>query len=68
MLRTSLLVPMINLPRWCMAVVRMHQLLPQLIIVPESSKLSSLTSFSSGGEDGYMGLHHFDRDYFNIKI
>ncbi|KAI3902441.1 hypothetical protein MKW92_016781 [Papaver armeniacum] len=25
-------------------------------------------SFSSGGEDGYIRLHHFDRDYFNIKM
>ncbi|GLT56767.1 hypothetical protein SLA2020_297860 [Shorea laevis] len=25
-------------------------------------------SFSSGGEDGYVRLHHFDTDYFNIKI
>ncbi|XP_072973545.1 eukaryotic translation initiation factor 3 subunit I-like [Typha angustifolia] len=25
-------------------------------------------SFSSGGEDGYVRLHHFDPDYFNIKM
>jgi translation initiation factor 3 subunit I len=25
-------------------------------------------SFSSGGEDGYVRLHHFDSNYFNIKI
>ncbi|KAK1364776.1 Eukaryotic translation initiation factor 3 subunit I [Heracleum sosnowskyi] len=25
-------------------------------------------SFSSGGEDGYVRLHHFDQDYFNIAI
>ncbi|XP_020255710.1 eukaryotic translation initiation factor 3 subunit I-like [Asparagus officinalis] len=25
-------------------------------------------SFASGGEDGYVRLHHFDSDYFNIKI
>ncbi|CAL1386090.1 unnamed protein product [Linum trigynum] len=25
-------------------------------------------SFSSGGEDGYVRLHHFDPDYFSIKI
>lgn len=25
-------------------------------------------SFASGGEDGYVRLHHFDPDYFNIKI
>lgn len=25
-------------------------------------------SFASGGEDGYVRLHHFDADYFNIKI
>nr|QEX51220.1 eukaryotic translation initiation factor 3 subunit I-like isoform X1 [Cymbidium ensifolium] len=25
-------------------------------------------SFSSGGEDGYIRLHHFDSDYFNIKM
>ncbi|GAU46836.1 hypothetical protein TSUD_100540 [Trifolium subterraneum] len=25
-------------------------------------------SFSSGGEDGYVRLHHFDQEYFNIKI
>ncbi|KAL1224832.1 Eukaryotic translation initiation factor 3 subunit I [Cardamine amara subsp. amara] len=25
-------------------------------------------SFSSGGEDGYVRLHHLDSDYFNIKI
>ncbi|KAG9456886.1 hypothetical protein H6P81_001394 [Aristolochia fimbriata] len=25
-------------------------------------------SFSSGGEDGYVRLHHFDPDYFHIKI
>ncbi|KAJ7551197.1 hypothetical protein O6H91_06G004400 [Diphasiastrum complanatum] len=25
-------------------------------------------SFSSGGEDGYVRLHHFDADYFHIKI
>ncbi|KAJ6356609.1 hypothetical protein OIU78_004664 [Salix suchowensis] len=25
-------------------------------------------SFSSGGEDGYVRLHHFDSDYFSIKI
>ncbi|XP_066310795.1 eukaryotic translation initiation factor 3 subunit I-like [Miscanthus floridulus] len=25
-------------------------------------------SFSSGGEDGYVRLHHFDSDYFNIKM
>lgn len=27
-----------------------------------------LLSFSSGGEDGYIRLHHFDSDYFNIKM
>ncbi|KAL5986114.1 Eukaryotic translation initiation factor 3 subunit I [Asimina triloba] len=25
-------------------------------------------SFSSGGEDGYVRLHNFDPDYFNIKM
>ncbi|RZC77574.1 hypothetical protein C5167_001742 [Papaver somniferum] len=25
-------------------------------------------SFTSGGEDGYVRLHHFDQDYFNIKM
>ncbi|CAD6221053.1 unnamed protein product [Miscanthus lutarioriparius] len=25
-------------------------------------------SFSSGGEDGYVRLHHFDSDYFSIKM
>ncbi|KAL5719117.1 Eukaryotic translation initiation factor 3 subunit I [Ranunculus cassubicifolius] len=25
-------------------------------------------SFSSGGEDGIVRLHHFDREYFNIKM
>lgn len=25
-------------------------------------------SFASGGEDGYVRLHHFDPDYFHIKI
>lgn len=25
-------------------------------------------SFASGGEDGYVRLHHFDADYFHIKI
>lgn len=25
-------------------------------------------SFTSGGEDGYVRLHHFDPDYFNIKM
>ncbi|TMW91070.1 hypothetical protein EJD97_014828 [Solanum chilense] len=25
-------------------------------------------SFASGGEDGYVRLHHFDQDYFNIRI
>ncbi|KAI3981336.1 hypothetical protein MKX01_004600 [Papaver californicum] len=25
-------------------------------------------SFSSGGEDGYVRLHHFDKDYFNMKM
>jgi translation initiation factor 3 subunit I len=25
-------------------------------------------SFASGGEDGYVRLHHFDPEYFNIKI
>lgn len=25
-------------------------------------------SFVSGGEDGYVRLHHFDQDYFNIRI
>ncbi|RZC89213.1 hypothetical protein C5167_030909 [Papaver somniferum] len=25
-------------------------------------------SFSSGGEDGYIRLHHFDQDYFKIKM
>ncbi|GER27620.1 eukaryotic translation initiation factor 3subunit I [Striga asiatica] len=25
-------------------------------------------SFASGGEDGYVRLHHFDPDYFTIKI
>lgn len=25
-------------------------------------------SFSSGGEDGYVRLHHFDQEYFNIRI
>ncbi|CAA6661752.1 unnamed protein product [Spirodela intermedia] len=25
-------------------------------------------SFSSGGEDGYVRLHHFDPDYFSIKM
>ncbi|KAL9252064.1 Eukaryotic translation initiation factor 3 subunit I-like protein [Drosera capensis] len=24
-------------------------------------------SFSSGGEDGYVRLHHFDQDYFHMK-
>lgn len=24
--------------------------------------------FSSGGEDGYVRLHHFDADYFNIRV
>ncbi|KAH7435719.1 hypothetical protein KP509_06G076700 [Ceratopteris richardii] len=24
--------------------------------------------FSSGGEDGYVRIHHFDADYFNIKV
>lgn len=27
-----------------------------------------LHSFSSGGEDGYVRLHHFDPDYFTIKM
>lgn len=25
-------------------------------------------SFASGGEDGYVRLHHFDNDYFHIKM
>lgn len=25
-------------------------------------------SFASGGEDGYVRLHHFDPEYFNIKM
>ncbi|XP_021774761.1 eukaryotic translation initiation factor 3 subunit I-like isoform X2 [Chenopodium quinoa] len=25
-------------------------------------------SFASGGEDGYVRLHHLDSDYFNIKL
>uniref|UniRef100_A0A803M5K8 Eukaryotic translation initiation factor 3 subunit I n=1 Tax=Chenopodium quinoa TaxID=63459 RepID=A0A803M5K8_CHEQI len=25
-------------------------------------------SFASGGEDGYVRLHHFDPDYFHIKL
>ncbi|KAL1819095.1 hypothetical protein DCAR_0415348 [Daucus carota subsp. sativus] len=25
-------------------------------------------SFASGGEDGYLRLHHFDHDYFNMAI
>ncbi|RWW53126.1 hypothetical protein BHE74_00040406, partial [Ensete ventricosum] len=25
-------------------------------------------SFSSGGEEGYLKLHHFDPDYFSIKM
>ncbi|CAM8932979.1 unnamed protein product [Rhodiola kirilowii] len=25
-------------------------------------------SFSSGGEDGYVRLHHFEQDYFSIKV
>eukprot|EP00850_Spirogloea_muscicola_P019068 SM000183S03962 [mRNA] locus=s183:16269:18475:+ [translate_table: standard] len=25
-------------------------------------------SFASGGEDGYVRIHHFDSDYFHIKI
>ncbi|KAL3641507.1 Eukaryotic translation initiation factor 3 subunit I [Castilleja foliolosa] len=25
-------------------------------------------SFASGGEDGYVRLHHFDPDYFNINL
>lgn len=25
-------------------------------------------SYSSGGEDGYVRLHHFDNDYFHIKV
>ncbi|RAL37900.1 hypothetical protein DM860_000594 [Cuscuta australis] len=25
-------------------------------------------SFASGGEDGYVRLHHFDSDYFHIRI
>uniref|UniRef100_A0A0C9QNK3 Eukaryotic translation initiation factor 3 subunit I n=1 Tax=Wollemia nobilis TaxID=56998 RepID=A0A0C9QNK3_9CONI len=25
-------------------------------------------SFASGGEDGYVRLHHFDQDYFHIKM
>ena len=29
---------------------------------------SFFCSFASGGEDGYVRLHHFDPDYFNIKI
>ena len=24
-------------------------------------------SFTSGGEDGYVRIHHFDNDYFRIK-
>lgn len=26
------------------------------------------TGFSSGGEDGFVRLHHFDPDYFNLKL
>lgn len=25
-------------------------------------------SFSSGGEDGYVRVHHFDEDYFRFAI
>uniref|UniRef100_A0A7N1A0X7 Uncharacterized protein n=1 Tax=Kalanchoe fedtschenkoi TaxID=63787 RepID=A0A7N1A0X7_KALFE len=25
-------------------------------------------SFCSGGEDGYVRLHHFEQDYFSIKV
>lgn len=25
-------------------------------------------SFASGGEDGYVRLHHFDNDYFHLKV
>ncbi|CAI7779463.1 unnamed protein product [Closterium sp. NIES-54] len=25
-------------------------------------------SFASGGEDGYVRLHHFDNDYFHIRV
>jgi len=24
-------------------------------------------SFTSGGEDGYVRIHHLDNDYFDIK-
>ena len=26
------------------------------------------TGFATGGEDGYVRLHHFDDDYFNLKL
>ena len=29
---------------------------------------SALNSFVTGGEDGYVRLHHFDMDYFTTKF
>lgn len=26
------------------------------------------TGYASGGEDGYVRLHHFDDDYFNFEV
>jgi hypothetical protein len=41
-----------------------------LIVIVESLLYGccffDLISFSSGGEDGYVRLHHFDSDYFKM--
>ena len=26
------------------------------------------TMFATGGEEGYVRLHHFDADYFSLKL
>ncbi|URD81892.1 hypothetical protein MUK42_07804 [Musa troglodytarum] len=35
---------------------------------PDGRRLVFHLIFSSGGEDGYVRLHHFDPDYFSIKM
>lgn len=35
---------------------------------PYFSVCSSFYSYSSGGEDGYVRVHHFDPDYFTFKM
>jgi len=34
--------------------------------VDECKPLADGRSFTSGGEDGYARIHHFDNDYFRL--